>query len=518
MPGVGCHINVVPPDRLTNLYTIFQLETVTYLLSIPLAKLSILSLCYRLFRSDIWFRRTCYILFAIIAGYGFASLLTALFRCHPVGAAWSSPAKGSASCLSIVKLQVAVGWINIATDVALMVLPMPVLWRLNMPWQKKAGVAVLFATGAAVVAMSVARQLVLYKSLNGLDKDITWSAVLTHILFTLELNIAIICGCLPTMQPLFRRFGIPSAFRSVLTSVRQSGRSGSHTRTGSESKAQGSTGPPPPTWGSVPIRKKRPPATPTGEPAWTREWHWGLMNDEDDSPSGSGQGTGKSRYSGSPWRTPRSPWFPRMPGTPLSAPKQKNMGGKRAQNRNLQVHMKRGEGDGERVITPTLRSPEFPLSLPHAASRHVPSPLSAPWDPHSGISSINTLRPGSRSPILAIPESARIRRESTSSASITPSPTSIRFAPQMSQSQRLLTSSSRLHERRGRQSLDLGPLPSFRPPPLIRSSSDPRNRRKSEKDAASTPLSPRGLPRVKEAKEEGYLERVIRNNESSLHI
>lgn len=203
VPGVGCHINVVPPERLKELYTILELETITYLLAIPLAKLSILSLCYRIFRSNLWFRRTCYILFVMIAGYGFGSFLTALFRCHSVGAAWSSPALGNASCLSIVKIQVVVVWINITTDVALMVLPMPVLWSLNMPWQKKAGVVIVFATGAAVVGVSVARQLVLYKSLNGLDKDTTWSAVLTHILFTLELNIAIICGCLPTKQPLF---------------------------------------------------------------------------------------------------------------------------------------------------------------------------------------------------------------------------------------------------------------------------------------------------------------------------
>ena len=414
VPGVGCHINVVPPERLKELYTIFELETITYLLAIPLAKLSILSLCYRIFRSNLWFRRTCYILFVMIAGYGFGSFLTALFRCHPVGAAWSSPALGNASCLSIVKIQVVVGWINITTDVALMVLPMPVLWSLNMPWQKKAGVVIVFATGAAVVGVSVARQLVLYKSLNGLDKDTTWSAVLTHILFTLELNIAIICGCLPTMQPLFRRFGVPSVIRSVFTSVRQSVRSGSRTRTRTESdsKAQGSTGAPPPTWGSVPIRKKRPSATPTGEPAWTREWHWGLMHDEDDSPSGSGQGSGGSRHRRSPL-TPRSPWFPRMPQSPLSPLKEKNSASLEEKNGDLMERTK-DKGWG--------RKP---------SRQYVPSPLSTLWEHHKIEGNESTSEPTIHLPILTVPDSTRFHHiQSATPPPAAPSPTSIRFAPQ----------------------------------------------------------------------------------------
>ena len=499
VPGVGCHIDTVPPERLKDLYAVFQLETISYLLSIPLAKLSVLVLCYRLFRSNPWFRRTCYVLFVIIASYGLTSFLTALFRCSPVGAAWTSPIKGNSRCLSIVRLQIAVGWINIVTDVALMILPMPVLWSLKMPWQKKAGVFVVFATGGAVVAMSVARQSVLYKSLNGLDKDITWSAMLTHILFTLELNIAIICGCLPTMQPLFRRFAATSAFRSVFSSGRRSG--GSRTRTGTFSNVQGSTGPPPPTWGSVPIRKKVPSATPTVEPAWTKEWHWGIMHDEDDTPDESGQGSCGSGHK----RTPRSPWFPRTPRTPKSPVSQEN-----AENLAKGIVSSQGDGEQQAVQQRALTPIYGPQSIPstNSKAKRVPSPLATPsriitQNGESTDMTTNTSKSNTRSSISAMPRPALIIRggHSTSSALQAPSPTSIRFAPQVSQTERLLMSSSKLQERRGRQSLNLGALPSFRPPPLSRSTSDPY-RRRSENDSSSTPLSPRWLTRVRETKDE----------------
>ena len=485
------------PQRLRKLYLVFQLESITYLLTIPLAKLSVLLLCYRIFRSNNRFRRACYFLFIIIAGYALGSLLTALFRCQPVGAAWSSPAQGTARCLSLVKLQVIVGWFNIITDVALMVLPMPILWTLRMPWQKKVGVVVVFATGAAVLAMSVARQGVLYENLNGLDKDITWSAVVTHILFTLELHIAIICGCLPTMQPLFRRFtvALPSAFRSIFSTHQPTGRSRTRTGTSLNSKGLRSTGPPPPTWGSVPLRRPQPPATPMGEPRWTKEWYWGLMNDEaeSNSPSG-GARSGRSVLRLSPWKGIGQPLVQGQ-----SAPK---------------VMRNKHEGPARKYDSSTPQPSRAPMSAqchPHEAAASPLPTLSIPkLDAacHEGEIAITAAEATSAKSNDTSQKTAgwsmlqhTIERATPTSSPV--SPTCVRFASNLSQTQRVQSSSSRLHERRGRRSLDLGPLPSFHAPGPSGLASPEQRRRRSENDATKTPLNPHFLSKVREERNEG---------------
>ena len=56
--------------------------------------------------------------------------------------------ESNATCLSAGNILIAFGWFNIFSDLALLVLPMPLIWNLQLPWKKKIGVAVIFVTGA----------------------------------------------------------------------------------------------------------------------------------------------------------------------------------------------------------------------------------------------------------------------------------------------------------------------------------------------------------------------------------
>ena len=462
-PAVGCHISTVSAERLKKLYTIFQLETVAYLLSIGFAKISILLLCFRVFRSNIRFRQTCYILFVVIAGYGVGSLLAVIFRCRPISAAWSSPAQGTNRCLSLLKLQVVIGWFNIVTDVALMVLPMPILSGLNMPWQKKAGVVVVFGTGTAVLAMSIARQAVLYGSLNGLYRDITWSAALTHILFTLELNIAIICGCLPTLQPLFRRFSIPmpSAIRSAFSVHGRTARSAS--RASSESKTQVSSRAPPPTWGSMPLRSPRPRLTPAGEPTWTTEWEWGLMNDADECDDGQRESPREILTKVGPQRRSGSLGDPEA-GTPLVT-----------QDSPLKTP-KTLDGFGYASL-----ESERNIIRESQAAAFAPNLV-------TGVQ-----------PTLSIASSGLAARRRASNLSIPggKSPLTVRFVEDPSQSQRPALASPGTRKQSGRRSLDFG-TPGANQASLVES-----QRRKSENDALQANPDSRLMAILKEERDEG---------------
>ena len=61
---------------------------------------------------------------------------------------------------------VALGILNIVTDVMLLVLPMPVLAKLKAPWRRKAQLLALFTLGFFIIVVTVARL-----PINSVNKD-----------------------------------------------------------------------------------------------------------------------------------------------------------------------------------------------------------------------------------------------------------------------------------------------------------------------------------------------------------
>ncbi|KAL8777881.1 MAG: hypothetical protein Q9213_007673 [Squamulea squamosa] len=128
------------------------------------------------------------------------------------------------------------GFCNIVTDFALIIMPIPLLWKMHMNFQKKIGVAAVFATGTlyvllswlegdqfrlidihSVFAVAIVRQYIAYNS--GASGDMSWGIIDIKIWMAIEVNIAIIVACLPALTPLFKRIPlltslIPSSVRS----------------------------------------------------------------------------------------------------------------------------------------------------------------------------------------------------------------------------------------------------------------------------------------------------------------
>ncbi|KAF6235492.1 hypothetical protein HO173_006175 [Letharia columbiana] len=85
----------------------------------------------------------------------------------------------------------------------LLLMPMPLLWTLHMTRAKKIGVSIVFANGGVIAAIAIKRQYILYTSPDAAGPS--WDIVQIKDWITIEVNLAIICGCLPGLQPLFRK-------------------------------------------------------------------------------------------------------------------------------------------------------------------------------------------------------------------------------------------------------------------------------------------------------------------------
>ncbi|KAL8688423.1 MAG: hypothetical protein Q9218_005663 [Villophora microphyllina] len=195
---------------------------IIYVFGVMFAKLSILILYYRIFGIDRKFRYACLFIIVIVVGYCTSCGLAKIFICSPVKAGWAKHYKGPKHCADHIKIDFVLGWFSIFTDFAIFLMPAPMLWKLHLARYKKLGLSIVFMFGAFACAMSIARQAFLYAGHDTKD-SLVWNI----IVFTLELNIGIICGCLPVIQPLLKQIPIskylPSSLLSYFASYKSKG-------------------------------------------------------------------------------------------------------------------------------------------------------------------------------------------------------------------------------------------------------------------------------------------------------
>ncbi|KAJ5584027.1 uncharacterized protein N7459_003827 [Penicillium hispanicum] len=91
---------------------------------------------------------------------------------------------------------------NVATDVLILTVPIPVVWRLQMRVLQKIMVSTVLLLGVFVCAASIIRLhfLTFLKD----DIDISWTISNVYVWSTVEPCVGIVCACLPVLQPIIR--------------------------------------------------------------------------------------------------------------------------------------------------------------------------------------------------------------------------------------------------------------------------------------------------------------------------
>lgn len=94
---------------------------------------------------------------------------------------------------------------NIITDIAIFIVPMPVLKELQLPKRQRMALMIVFGLGSFVCLTSVLRLKSLYEI--SVASDTTWVNGAAAAWSSLEVNVGIICASLPTLRkPLSRYF------------------------------------------------------------------------------------------------------------------------------------------------------------------------------------------------------------------------------------------------------------------------------------------------------------------------
>ncbi|RFU75030.1 integral membrane [Trichoderma arundinaceum] len=124
-------------------------------------------------------------------------MVATIFQCNPIIKAFDKTLPGT--CIDIAKFWFANAGFSIATDIIILILPMPLVYQLEVPRLQKVALMAVFAIGMFVIVTSCLRVTTL--DVFATSPDNTYD--IANVMWTvIEPNVAVICACLPTLRPL----------------------------------------------------------------------------------------------------------------------------------------------------------------------------------------------------------------------------------------------------------------------------------------------------------------------------
>lgn len=101
------------------------------------------------------FRRLVWACIAVVTATAIGSVTASIFQCTPVRKAWDSDIAGS--CIDVNALFFANAGLDIFQDAFIYILPMRMLYQLQVPRRQKIALMLVFAVGGFVVVTGMVR-------------------------------------------------------------------------------------------------------------------------------------------------------------------------------------------------------------------------------------------------------------------------------------------------------------------------------------------------------------------------
>ncbi|OCT49943.1 integral membrane protein [Cladophialophora carrionii] len=211
----GRHVWDIPPSSFVGGRINIWASLWCYVIGITLIKISVLLFYRRLsvkfskaFLIATWIGIIYNILYFVSFG------LTLLLLCRPLHAYWDSfnpvwAATHHFHCASENAALPASSAFSVAGDFYSTLLPLILVYYLELPRRQKFALYALFALGFMAVAAGVVRTVLMYQLLN-VEYDFTWELWLTWVWAVVELYLALFAASAPSLKPFFQHFFVDS--------------------------------------------------------------------------------------------------------------------------------------------------------------------------------------------------------------------------------------------------------------------------------------------------------------------
>ncbi|KAJ5060421.1 hypothetical protein J3E72DRAFT_289403 [Bipolaris maydis] len=187
--GFGLHAWNVTPDQLTGYLKTLIAICIIYVWTPALTKFSLLVLYYRI-STQAWMRIAIYAIGVLTFGYTLSITIVVVGPCNPL-------TDKDGTCLKDINLFMAI--INILTDFLIILLPLPMLYALQLRLKQKVLLGIVFTLGSGVIVVSIVRIIYVYNYVG--NPDITFYQASACIFSEVELNAGVICASIATLKP-----------------------------------------------------------------------------------------------------------------------------------------------------------------------------------------------------------------------------------------------------------------------------------------------------------------------------
>ncbi|KAL3472491.1 hypothetical protein BJX99DRAFT_272903 [Aspergillus californicus] len=195
----GHHVQQYDHATLAKRMQILLANNVIYNTAISLVRASILLFYRRIFMNSTPFTYATLVMGALIVGFWLSTFFSLIFTYSPAEAQWMPWMPHTKISTSAYWL--TTGILNILYEVIILSMPQPLIWRMNMTFRRRVLVSFVFALGGFVCLTSIVRVY----AITGVDEaDPTYTLFMPDLLTTTELNMSIICACLPMLPNLVK--------------------------------------------------------------------------------------------------------------------------------------------------------------------------------------------------------------------------------------------------------------------------------------------------------------------------
>ncbi|PVH95162.1 hypothetical protein DM02DRAFT_509961, partial [Periconia macrospinosa] len=200
--------------------------SISIILPIALActKISVLLFYKRIFAISQTLKRLMIAFIVFIVLWALAFVLATLLCCGTMLFAIWKPISEMAMCMFFLDVLMGFCITGFVTDLVLIAIPLPVIWRLKLSTHNKIIASATFLLGSVTLAASLARLIIsvgFVQEAANPKKDFILNTTLYCYWAMVEVSVGVFAACLPTLKPFFRSKGwqsVASKTRSLFGS------------------------------------------------------------------------------------------------------------------------------------------------------------------------------------------------------------------------------------------------------------------------------------------------------------
>ncbi|KAI1397182.1 hypothetical protein F4819DRAFT_499697 [Hypoxylon fuscum] len=203
--GFGRHQKTLSDEQVTLFYKLLFIGDYFFDLSLFLSKQSALMFLSRVFpriASPKWLNYGIWTTSGANIAWLVGTYIGTTLFCDPIEKNWYPTLPGR--CGTLQNLFIGSVTSSVVIDVAILILPLPMIWGLQANRARRGGITAVFVLGYCVIIVSLGRLITLVVSSEAIEADITYEGVPFFYWVAAEAPVTILSVCLPAMLPLGR--------------------------------------------------------------------------------------------------------------------------------------------------------------------------------------------------------------------------------------------------------------------------------------------------------------------------